>query len=277
MKRGKLIAAATLAVVTVALGVDSFEAAAVNVQQTPSFRARVDLVRVNAVVRDRKGRFVRDLTEADFEVLDNGQPRKIADFRTEAGGVTVAVLMDVSGSMEGRLGPAREAAQELLGALDRTADEAGIFMFDTRLEEVTPFGKGVTGLPDKLTTMRPFGATSLHDAIAQTADRMAERVGRRAVVVLTDGKDNASKLTPGEVSARASAIDVPVYIVGIVPAIDNPTSDAFTQSTSAFSGALSDLATWTGGHAFVASTSLERTTMMRALLEELRHLSLIHI
>jgi len=275
MKRGKLIAAATCAAATLAIGVGGFEVTASAVQQAPSFRARVDLVRVNAVVRDRKGRFVRDLSEADFEVLDNGQPRKIADFRHDSGGVTVALLMDVSGSMEGRLEQAREAAHELLGGMDRTVDEAGIFMFDTRLEEVTPFAKGVTGLPDKLTTIRPFGATSLNDAIAQTAERMADRVGRRAVVVLTDGKDNASRLTPGEVSAKASAIDVPVYIVGIVPAIDNPTSDAFTQSQSAFSPALIDLASWTGGQAYAASTSLDRTITMRAILEELRHQYLI--
>jgi VWFA-related protein len=274
MKRGKLIAAATFAVAAVVVGVGGFEVTA-KAQQAPSFRARVDLVRVNAVVRDRKGRFIRDLTEADFEVLDNGQPRKIADFRHDSGGVTVALLMDVSGSMEGRLPAAREAAHELLGGLDGTVDEAGIFMFDTRLEEVTPFAKGVSGLPDKLTMIRPFGATSLNDAIAQTADRMADRVGRRAVVVLTDGKDNASRLTPGEVSAKASAIDVPVYIVGIVPAIDNPTSDAFTQSQSAFSTALMDLASWTGGQAYAASTSVDRTITMRAILEELRHQYLI--
>jgi Ca-activated chloride channel family protein len=275
MKRGKLIAVGAVAAVAVAFSADTYEAAASGDQQTPSFRARVDLVRVNAIVRDRKGRFVRDLTESDFEVLDNGQLRKIADFRTDSAGITVALLMDVSGSMEGRLAPAREAAQELLAGLDRNVDEAGVFMFDTRLEEVTPFAKGVSALPDKLTTIRPFGATSLHDAIAQTAERMADRIGQRAVVVLTDGKDNASKLTPGEVSAKASAIDVPVYIVGIVPGIDNPTSDAFTQGPSALSGALNDLATWTGGHTFVASTALDRTTVMRALLEELRHQYLI--
>src|SRR5947199_5445162 len=101
----------------------------------------------------------------------------------------------------------------------------------------------------------PFGATSLHDAIAQTAKRVGEREGRRrAVVVLTDGADNASRLKPGDVSAIASAIDVPVYIFGIVGSIDNPSEDISTApERSAFTGPLSDLATWTGGHVFVAS------------------------
>ena len=103
----------------------------------------------------------------------------------------------------------------------------------------------------------PFGATSLHDAIAQTAERVAEREGRRrAVVVLTDGADNASRLTPAEVSGIASAIDVPVYILGIVPSIDNPSAEtaATTAERSALAGSLTDLARWTGGHMFVAST-----------------------
>ena len=57
------------------------------------------------------------------------------------------------------------------------------------------------------------------------------RVRRRAVVVFTDGIDNASQLTPPEVSGIASAIDVPVYIFGIVPAIDNPSSDIAATSS----------------------------------------------
>ncbi len=76
-----------------------------------------------------------------------------------------------------------------------------------------------------MSTVMPFGATSLHDAIARTAERAATREGRRrAVVVFTDGNDNASRLTPAEVSGIASAIDVPVYIVGVVSALDDPAS-----------------------------------------------------
>src|SRR5947207_15214771 len=107
MKRGKLIMVATGAVAALALDIATLAAgraatSEVTDQEKPSFRGGVDLVRVNAIVRDKKGRFVRDLRESDFEVLDNGEPRKIADFRRETGGVTVAVLIDVSGSMENK-------------------------------------------------------------------------------------------------------------------------------------------------------------------------------
>ena len=168
-------------------------------------------MRIAAVVRDRKGRFVRDLTVRDFEVLEAGKVRAIADFRSDVSGVSVAVLFDVSGSMEGHMPNAREAVKHVLSWLD-TRDEAAIFTFDTRLDQRTDFTVGLKTMPDIMSAVVPFGATSLHDAIALTAKRVGEREGRRrAVVVVTDGADNASRLKPSEVATAASEIDVPVY------------------------------------------------------------------
>jgi Ca-activated chloride channel homolog len=245
---------------------------------TVTFRGGVDVVRVAAVVRDHKGRFVQDLAARDFEVLDVGQPRSITDFRQEATGVSVAFLFDVSGSMEGHLPNAREAAAHLLSWLDAARDEAAVFAFDTRLEELAPYTTGLKELPVSMAGKVAFGETSLHDAIAQTARRAGTREGRRrAVVVLTDGADNASRLTPSEVSGIASEIDVPVYIFGIVPSIDNPSEDTATLSVarSALEGPLADLAAWTGGHVYVASTPGQRSVAARQIVDELRHQYLI--
>ena len=236
------------------------------------------MVRVAAVVRDQKGRFVQDLKVKDFEVLDGGQSRSISDFRTDLAGISLAVLFDVSGSMEGQLPHAREAAAHVLSWMDGTRDEAAVFTFDTHLDERAPFTTGLKILPDSVGTVVPFGATSLHDAIAATARKVGGREGRRrAVVVLTDGADNWSRLTPAEVSALASAIDVPVYIFGIAPSIDNPTEQTSTKSVSAsaFAGPLADLAAWTGGHVFVASTPGQRSIAARQIIDELRHQYLI--
>jgi VWFA-related protein len=241
---------------------------------TPMFRSSVDLVRVSAVVRDRRGRFVSNLASKDFEIVDGGIVTPIADFQHDLPAVSVALLMDVSGSMENRLANAREAATLLLGGMRDERDEAAVFTFDTQLDEVAPFTTGLQALPARLNDIRPFGATSLHDAIAGTARRLTLREGlRRAVVVFTDGTDTASRLTPAEVSAVASAIDVPVYIVGIVPAIDNPASDISTPAirASALTGALADLATWTGGHTFIASSAADRSMVAREIIDELRH------
>lgn len=243
-----------------------------------TFRSGVDVVRVSAVVRDRKGRFVQNLTVRDFEVFDGGIPRPISEFRHDIAGVSLALLFDVSGSMESRLGDARDAARHVLSWLHQHHDEAAVFTFDTRLAEVAPFTTGLKQLPANLDQMTPFGATSLHDAIGETAERLADRPGlRRAVVVFTDGVDTASRRTPEQVSAAASAIDVPVYIFAVVPTIDNPAAEntLVGPGQSPLAGPLADLAAWTGGHAFVASIPAERSAAARQIVDELRHQYLI--
>jgi Ca-activated chloride channel homolog len=276
MKWGKVFAGASA--LTLVFGLNGTGAQGQQAPTIAAFKGGIDMVRIAAVVRDHKGRFVQDLSARDFEVIDAGQPQSIADFRHDIAGVSVAVLFDVSGSMEGHLPNAREAATHVLSWLDASRDEAAIFTFDTRLDERTPFTTGLRTLPDSIVQVVPFGETSLHDAIAETARRVGRREGRRrAVIVLTDGADNASRMTPSEVSAVASEIDVPVYIFGIVPSIDNPSDDGSTASAArwAFAGPLSDLAAWTGGHVFVASTPGQRSIAARQIIDELRHQYLI--
>jgi VWFA-related protein len=282
MTLGKLLVGATVVASSLGLSLSGVKAQEVKTQEpvpsTASFKSGVDMVRVSAVVRDHKGRFVQDLRSHDFEVLSSGQKMPIADFRSDTSGISVAVLFDVSGSMEGHLAPAREAASHVLSWMEASRDEAAIYTFDTHLDERVPFTIGLKTLPDALTQVVPFGATSLHDAIALTARRVGAREGRRrAVVVLTDGSDTASRLTPPQVSAIASAIDVPVYIFGIVPSIDNPSEETAVPAAqqSALVGSLADLAAWTGGHVFVASTPGQRSVAARQIIDELRHQYLI--
>jgi Ca-activated chloride channel homolog len=253
-------------------------------QPTPSsppvamFKSSVDLVRVGAIVRDKRGHFVRNLDVQDFEILEDDAPRPITDFRRDAGAVSVALLFDVSGSMEASMSDAREAAAHVLSLLSSEQDEAGIFTFDTRLVEVTPFTNGLQTLPEALSLLTPFGATSLHDAIARTTEKLSvQDRQRRALIVFTDGKDTASRLTASEVSAVASAIDVPVYIVGLVRSIDNRSSgrSAGDAERSTLLGSLSDLAAWTGGRTFIVSTSVQRSRAAQQIIDELRHQYLI--
>jgi len=245
-------------------------------ENVPTFKSGIALVRVSATVRDHKGRFVNDLTLKDFEVRDGGEVRPIADFRRDGAAISVALLFDVSGSMENTLTDARESATHLLSWLG-PEDEAAIYTFDTRLEEVTPFTSGLRTLPRSMATMMPFGATSLHDAIARAAERVGTREGRRrAVIVFSDGRDNSSRLAAGDVSEIASSIDVPVYLFAAVPSIDNPgTEYSASGERSALSGSLSELAARTGGHVLVASTPAARSAAARQIVDELRHQYLI--
>jgi VWFA-related protein len=153
-----------------------------------------------------------------------------------------------------------------------------VFTFDAGLDEVRGFTPGLQTLPDQLLSVKPFGATSLYDAIARTAEKVAKRDAlRRAVIVFTDGLDTSSRLTASEVSGIASSIDVPIYVVGLVSSVDNPAADVSltTVERSVLTGALSNLSYWTGGEVFIVSTPVERFKMARRVVEELRHLYLI--
>jgi VWFA-related protein len=242
--------------------------------QTPSFKSGVDLVQVTAAVRDRKGRLVKGLTPQDFEVFDAGERRAIASFRAEPSPISVAVLFDISGSMRvaDRTLAAKFAAHHVLSWLEPGRDEAALFTFDSRLEEVAPFTVDTRALQGALGEVDPFGATSLHDAVAEAARRAAAREGRRrAVIVITDGLDTASRMTPAEVSGVASAIDVPVYVIATVLPIDNPYSEgSISPALRPEVGTVEDLANWTGGAFFYASTPSQTSKASRQVIEELR-------
>ena len=250
-------------------------------QPTGIFKSGVDLVTVSATVRDRRGRAVSDLTAQDFEVLDRGVRRRITEFRTEAAPVSVAILFDVSGSMDiaSRMLAARFAAHHVLSSLEHGRDEAALFAFDSRLHEVAPFTVDTRTLQGALGEVDPFGATSLHDAIADTAKHISARAnGRRAIIVLTDGLDTASRLTPAEVSGIASEIDVPVYVIAVVLPIDNPEENGRPVADGqvpASVGTIRELAAWTGGELFYASTPADTSRVARQVVRELRQQYLI--
>jgi VWFA-related protein len=249
-------------------------------QGQPTFRSGVDVVSVGATVRDRRGRLVSGLTAGDFVVLDGGQPRDITGFESERVPVSLAILFDISGSMDigDRTTAARFAAHHVISWLEQGRDEAALFAFDSRLHEVAPFTVDTRALQGALGEVDPFGATSLHDAIEAAARRVAERTGRRrAVVVLTDAIDTASRLSPAEVSGIASAIDVPVYVIATVMAIDNPSLNGSVDRsiTPTATGTVQDLALWTGGAFFHATTPSETSRVARQVIEELRHQYLI--
>jgi Ca-activated chloride channel homolog len=246
------------------------------------FRSGVDLVTVSATVRDRKGRLVTGLAARDFEVMDGGERRVISQFRTERAPLSLAILFDVSGSMDvaARMTAAKFAAHHLLSWLEPGRDEAALFAFDSRLQEVAPFTVDTRALNGALGEVDPFGATSLHDAIAEAADRVAVRNHpRRAVVVLTDGIDTASSKSPAQVSAMAAAIDVPVYVIATVLPIDDPNSDRATPQAGmqapAHIGTVEDLARWTGGSFHYASGPASASKAAKDVIAELRSLYLI--
>jgi VWFA-related protein len=238
------------------------------------FRSAVDLVTIQASVRDTHGRAVQGLTRADFEVRDNGLVRPVIDFRADRQSpVTVAILVDMSGSMKigTKIAMARQAYDSVLSQL-REQDEVALFTFDSSLHERHDFTRDLTQLRDGLSAFAPFGTTSLYDATAATARRLADRSAtHRAIVVLTDGIDTSSRLTAADVSGLASSIDVPVFIVATVPSLDQRVMmESAERGTRSETADLRDLAEWTGGHLVFASTFTETIVVASAIVNELR-------
>lgn len=239
-----------------------------------TFRGGVDLVTVRVTVKDNRGRPVTHLQQSDFTLLDRGQPQELSGFIREPGPIGLALLFDVSGSMDvsSRLQRARETAFFLLSNLRSGQDEVAIYAFDKTLHLVQPFTTDLDGLRARFTSITPWGMTSLHDAIASAAQVVAPLGSqRRALVVLTDGFDTSSRLTPAEVSRTASAIDVPVYVMAIALPIDARKAARAASEAEADTGRLSDLARWTGGQLHVMTGPSDASQAARSIIQELRH------
>ena len=245
------------------------------------FRSAADVVTINASVRDARGRLISDLKAADFEVRDNGQLRPILSMRSDRQSpISLAILVDMSGSM--RIGPkiamARQAYSSVLSQLREGHDEVALFTFDAELHQRQGFTRELASLKDGLADFEPFGTTSLYDATAATARKLAARSAtNRAIIVLTDGTDTSSAMTAPELSGLASSIDVPVYIVATIPSVDHRQMMESEGRPASDGADLRDLAYWTGGQFVFASTFGETIVAASNLVAELRQKYLLAI
>jgi VWFA-related protein len=181
------------------------------------------------------------------------------------------LLLDTSGSM--KLPPKFElsggVANMLLASLAEGVDEAGLFTFDKVLHFAHPFTTEFGGLRSAIQSAPTFGSTSLYDAVAETAQQLSTRPGRRALVVVTDGVDTSSRLTPAEVLAIASSIDMPVYVVAVGRATES--RGVGHMPPAADSANLGDLARWSGGSFYAVATPAETSVAAKQIVMDVRH------
>ena len=250
-------------------------------QPQATFKSGVEVVTLTASVRDEHGRVVKGMKASDFEVIDTGLPREIRDFYVGESPISLAILLDISGSMAvgGNMNRAREAVDVATLNLQDTGDEAALFTFDSKLVEVVDFTKDLGRIRRVSLEGKPWGQTSLYDAIGTAARAVGERASKhRALLVITDGVDTGSQLTAPQVSAIASEIDVPVYLLTVVNPVDHPGQEFAVlenESKRTETATLADLARWTGGDMRIASTLTHTEEAMYDLFNELRHQYLI--
>lgn len=242
----------------------------------PTFTSGVDMVTVHVSVRDSRGRVVRDLSPADFRLIDSGFGKPIEDVFASDSALSIAVLVDISGSMaiDHNIDRARRAVDAVVGSLQPGRDELALFTFDTVLRELTSFTTDLDRVGALELTESPYGRTSLYDAIADAATLVGRRGNRhRALLVVTDGVDNGSLRDAGEVSGAASAIAVPVHVLTVGGPLDrrDGIGGAAGADGAAVAASLSDLARWTGGSVRATGTRDDLLAALGELLSGLRY------
>jgi VWFA-related protein len=246
-----------------------------------TFKSGVDLVTVSISVRDDEGKVIKDLTKADFEVFDSGFKKEMRGFFVGDSPVSLAILLDISGSMAvgGNMDRAREAVAVATMNLRSDSDEGALFTFDSELRQVVPFTTDTRRIHNVSLKGKPWGQTSLYDAVGHAARAVANRTNKhRALMVITDGVDTASRMTPAQVSGIASAIDVPVYLLRVVNPLDHPGGEfevIETDGRTVQAATLADLARWTGGDIRTTSVPAHTSIAVQDLFTELRHQYLI--
>ena len=240
----------------------------------PTFTSGVNMVTVNVSVRDHQGRIVRDLSPADFRLKDSGYGRRIENVFVSDAALSIAVLVDISGSMalDRNIDRARRVVDAIAGSLHRGRDELALFTFDTVLREITSFTSDLERVGIRELTESPYGKTSLYDAIADAATLVSRRGNpHRALLVVTDGVDNGSRRTAGEVSGVASAIAVPVHVLTVARAQPRRDIRRAADGGTDAAGSLADLARWTGGSVNVTRTPEDLLETLGELLPGLRY------
>jgi len=136
-------------------------------------RVNTDLVVLNLTATDAKGDYVRGLRKEDFRVYEDGREQQVAEFSYEETPFAVAILIDTSGSMEGREALARSAAIRFLDGL-RGDDVAAVYRFDSEVEQIQDFSPS-RDLAPMIYSLRARGMTVLNDAIIRAARDLAQR------------------------------------------------------------------------------------------------------
>jgi Ca-activated chloride channel homolog len=220
----------------------------------PQYSSRVTQVEVYATVTDASGRPVKGLRAEDFVVLEDDVPQKISTFIGGDFPAAVALALDRSFSMKGTpLTMARTAARVFVASL-KPEDRVMLLSISGEVEVLAPFSTDRQPLLAALERVDPWGSTSLYDALLRSLDLLEPELGRRAIVVLSDGVDRYSTARDSDVLERARRSDVMVYPI----AIGNQRPPLFPE-----------LASLTGGRSFHLRDAKELQPTLQAIAADL--------
>jgi len=240
---------------------------AVQDEKPPVFSVDVASVDVLFTVTDKKGRSVRNLKQEQIKVYEDDNPQTITTFSAEANlPLTIALLIDVSGSVRDKLRFEREAAERFFeSTLARGKDRALAITFDTRVELIQDYTDDPDQLARSMRRIRAGGGTALYDAVQVAVNRkLKDQEGRRILVMITDGDDTASRSTLVDALTAAHRNDVIIYI------ISTNSSGFWGDKNWQGDDILKKLAEPTGGRVFSPTKASELSSSFRDIAQELR-------
>jgi VWFA-related protein len=216
---------------------------------------------------------ITDLRQRDVKLLVDGVPVKTDLFeRSMNAPVSFSIIIDGSGSMAlaGKLEAARAGIQTLIGSA-KPGDEFALFMFDNRrVHDIVPFTSSGAAILKGLESIKPYGKTAFFDAIAAMPAKTEESKNpTRAIILVSDGIDNASRLTKLQLAARLEGVSIPIYALAPrdpkLPRKKGPVSETLTDLDM-----LEEVAASTGGKLFIGNKPQHFASAVVALDRALR-------
>jgi Ca-activated chloride channel homolog len=182
---------------------------------TKPIKVDTDLVLVPVTITDPMNRLVTGLDKDNFSVYEDKSKQEIRNFSSEDAPVSIGIIFDMSGSMGSKIDRAREAVVQFLKTAN-PQDEFFMITFADKPEEVSGFTKNVDEIQNKLLFTQPKGRTALLDAIYLGISEMRQaRYPKRALLIISDGGDNHSRYTEGEIKSMVREADTLIYAIGI--------------------------------------------------------------
>jgi VWFA-related protein len=218
----------------------------------------VDVVKVTVTVTDDRGRYIRGLPRSVFQVSEDGRPQTISHFFAEDAPLELVVAVDMSQSVQPAMSQLKRAVSDFLAAVP-SRHGVTVLGFNDRVFTVADRTVNAAERIKAVDSLTAWGSTVLHDVILLGADLLDAQVGRKALVVFTDGDDSNSYATLAEVEQRLQTSDLTLYMIG--------QGQGLTRLP--LKSAMERLAHQTGGRAFFTERVDDLHEVFRELLDEL--------
>lgn len=239
--------------------------AALKARPNEQIRVDVNLVLVPVVVTDPLNRLVTGLDKENFILYENNVPQIIKSFSSEDLPVSIGIIFDLSGSMSDKINRARDSIIKLIQT-SNPQDEVFVIGFNDRPELIEDFTSDVDQIQARLMSVKPGHRTALLDAIYLGINKMKQgKYERRALIVVSDGGDNRSRFTEGEVRSVVRENNVQIYSIGVF--------DRYVPTREEELGPLllNDISIDSGGQLFVVDDIADMSDIAAKVSAELRN------